>query len=90
MTSKLVHRRDRDADLVARVYKRAEKRRRADQREQGRQRLRDRIGIIERPPQNFRERCRGVVEEEERQPDFIDALRERRKERERAERVRHA
>ena len=93
MTSKLERRHDRDArgveGLTERVYSRAEKRQREKQREQGHQSLRDRIGIRERPPRTLREKCLGIEKEETRQPDFIDALRERRKEREREQRVRH-
>jgi len=89
MSSETLYRHDRDGDLITRVYRKAERRQREDQHEQGRQRLRDRIGFTERPPKNFRERCRGVREEETRQPDFVDALRARRKEREAARRVRH-
>ena len=87
--SKTVQRRDRDADLVTRVYKRAERRQREDEREQNRERLRNKIGFVGRPPKNFRERCLGIREAVEREPDFIDALRARREERERSERVRH-
>lgn len=88
--SEVVYRHDRDGDLVERVYKRAERRQYDANHEQGRQRLRDRIGAIERPPRTLRETCLGVGEPEPEQPDFIDALRARRKERERRERLRHS
>lgn len=89
MSNETVLRHDRDGDLVERVYRRAERRLHESSKEEGRQRLRDRIGFVGRPPKNFRERCLGVREEETREPTFIDALRERREKRERKERVRH-
>jgi hypothetical protein len=87
--SEVIQRHDRDGNLISRVYKRAERRRRADQREQNAQRLRDRIGVIERPPRTFRERCLGVEEEEPPSFDFARELRKRLEERERSRKVRH-
>lgn len=90
MSSETLYRHDRDGDLITRIYRKAEKRNREDQHEQGRQRLRDRIGVVERRPKNFRERCLGVRAPEPPGFDFVTELRKRAAERERSRKVRHA
>jgi hypothetical protein len=98
MSSKLVHRHDRDLhpilsstdgdDVINRVYKRAERRQRESNHEAGRARLRKLIGV-EDPPQTLHEKIMGVGEEKPREPTFVERLRARRKERERQERIFH-
>jgi hypothetical protein len=96
MTSEIVYRHDRDghrvadAGVVNRVSLAAAKRNREAEREAARQNLRDKIGV-ERPPKTLRERILGVHPAEPPPSGFdvVKALRERRKERERQQRIRH-
>lgn len=80
---------DDDDSWQARIYARAEARRREAERETGRQGLRDKIGVIERPPRTLREKCLGVEKEERPSFDFARELRKRIEERERSRKVRH-
>lgn len=94
MSSKTVRRHDRDLrqvvdGLAERIYSRAEKRQRETKREQGRQTLRERIGVTERPARTFREKCLGIEKEEPPSFDFARELRKRFEERERNRKVRH-
>jgi hypothetical protein len=81
---------DSDDNWQARIYRKAEARKREAEREAGREALRNKIGLP-RPPKTLREKimAKVVTPEEPSGVDVVAGIRRVRAERERKARVRH-